>query len=93
MALFLEPVTRYWLSEDTSQHRISVGSSAYREREAKRMTTGSGRHGLEMKASHGAVSRQRLDLRFSLESMGQLSGLKVEPVRSQNLESSFPFLY
>ena len=42
MALFLEPVTRYWLSEDTSQHRISVGSSAYREREAKSMTTGSG---------------------------------------------------
>lgn len=36
MALFLEPVTRYWLSEDTSQHRMSVDSSAWREGEANK---------------------------------------------------------
>lgn len=39
MALFLEPVTRYWLSEDTSQHRMSVDSSAWREGEATRGMT------------------------------------------------------
>lgn len=61
VALFLEPVTTYWLSEDTSQHRM-CGLSTWREREATGGTTR-----WVFQASYRALSRLHVDLRLGPE--------------------------
>ena len=87
MALFVEPVTTYWLSEDTSQHRMCADSSTWREREATEE-----QHAGCFRRHTGLFSRLHVDLRLGPEARLD-SGLKVEPRSSQGLEPSSPLMY
>ena len=87
MALFLEPVTRYRLSEDVSQHRMCADSSTWRKREATEE-----QHAGCFRFHTGLFSRLHVDPRLGPEArLG--SELKVGPRSSQDLKSSFPLMY